>query len=60
MKDGKVEGDKISFLILFDAGGGEMKIQHEGTIKGDEIDMKVKFEGGPDMPPMPMKATRVK
>jgi hypothetical protein len=48
IKDGKVEGDKISFTISFDAGGGAMKILHEGTVKTDEITLNVKMEGGPD------------
>jgi len=30
IKDGKVEGDKISFAISFDGGDGEMKVVHEG------------------------------
>jgi hypothetical protein len=46
IKDGKVEGDRISFTVSFDAGGGDMKIVHEGTIKGDEITLNVKMEGG--------------
>jgi hypothetical protein len=47
IKDGKVEGDKISFTISFDGGGGDMKILHEGTIKGDEIKLSIKMDGGP-------------
>jgi autotransporter translocation and assembly factor TamB len=47
VKDGKVDGDKISFVISLDGGGGEMKILHEGTISGDEITLNVKMEGGP-------------
>jgi hypothetical protein len=58
IQDGKVEGDKLYFVVNFDGGGGTMKIVHEGTIKDDEITLKVKmgdFEGGP-----PMKVKRVK
>ena len=47
LKDGKVEGDKISFTVSFDGGGGDMKILHEGTIKGDEIKLNIKMDGGP-------------
>ena len=47
LKDGKVDGDKISFVVSFDGGGGEMKILHEGTINGDEITLNIKMEGGP-------------
>src|ERR1017187_1566569 len=37
IKDGKVEGDKISFAISFEGGDGEMKIVHEGSVNGDEM-----------------------
>jgi autotransporter translocation and assembly factor TamB len=60
IKDGKVEGDKISFWLSFDAGGGEMKITHDGTINGDEITLNTKMEGGQGDTPAPMKLTRVK
>ena len=43
IQDGKVDGDKISFTVSF----GDMKIKHDGTIKGDEIALNVKMEGGP-------------
>jgi hypothetical protein len=44
--DGKVEGNKFTFTIAFEGGGGSMKVKHEGTITGDEIKMTSKFEGG--------------
>ena len=47
IKDGKVEGEKTSFIVSFDGGGGDMKILHEGTIKGDEIKLNIKMDGGP-------------
>ena len=44
---GKVEDDKISFTLSFDdGGGGGRKIMHEGTVKGDEITLNMKMEGG--------------
>lgn len=46
IKDGKIEGDKLSFFITFDGGGTSMKITNEGTIAGDEIKLTSKFEGG--------------
>ncbi len=60
LKEGKVEGDKISFLVVIDAGGGEMKIKHQGTIKGDEIALSVKTEGGGEGPEGTMTLTRAK
>jgi len=46
IKDGKAEGDKITFTIIFNGGGGDMKILHEGTVKGDEISLNTKMEDG--------------
>src|SRR5580693_2128750 len=43
--DGKVDGDKISFVVKVDFNGG-MKITHNGTISGDEIQLNSKVEGG--------------
>ena len=37
ISDGKVQGDKVSFTVKVDMGGGSMKTTHEGVIKGDEI-----------------------
>jgi hypothetical protein len=46
--DGKVDGDKISFTVKIDRGGGDgMKISHDGTVNGDEIKLNIKMEGGP-------------
>jgi hypothetical protein len=50
IKDGKVEGDKLSFSISFDAGGNDMKVVHEGTITGDEIKLTIKMGGGGEGP----------
>jgi hypothetical protein len=60
IKDGKVEGDKIVFTVSFDGGGGEMKIVHEGTIKGDEITLKIKMGDGGDGPGGEMTLKRAK
>jgi hypothetical protein len=48
--------DKISFAVSF----GGMKISHEGTIKGDEITLTVKMDGGPGEGPGPMTLKRTK
>ena len=55
IQDGKVDGDKISFAISFN----EMKIVHEGVVKGDEITLTVKMDGGPGGSPGPMVLKRV-
>ena len=55
-----MEGDKIVFTVSFDGGGGEMKIVHEGTIKGDEITLKIKMGDGGDGPGGEMTLKRAK
>ncbi len=42
IQDGKVDGDKIVFTVAFN----DMKIVHEGTIKGDTISLQIKMDGG--------------
>jgi hypothetical protein len=42
IQDGKVDGDKIVFSVAFN----DMKIVHEGTIKGDTISLQIKMDGG--------------
>jgi len=56
--DGKVDGDKISFVVKIDANGG-MTITHAGTISGDEIKLNSKVEGG-DFPAGSMTLKKVK
>ncbi len=61
IKDGKVEGDKLSFTMSFEGPNGAMKINNEGTIAGDEIKLTSKFEGGDfggDRPPMTLKRAK--
>lgn len=56
IQDGKVDGDKIVFAVAF----GDMKIVHEGTIKGDEMTLQIKMDGGPGDGPGPIRLKRVK
>lgn len=64
INDGKVEGNRISFTLKIDFGGGDgMKIIHDGTIDGDEIKLNTKMEGGPGggpdgPPPMTLKRSK--
>lgn len=46
IKDGKIEGNNISFTVTLDFGG-ETKIPHKGTISGDEIKMTYEMMGQP-------------
>jgi len=60
ISDGKVQGDKLSFVVKIDMGGNSMKITHEGVIKGDEITLSTKVEGGGDFGGGPMTLKRQK
>lgn len=44
IKDGKVEGDTVTFNITADFGGNAMTIKYTGKINGNEI--KLKSEAG--------------
>jgi hypothetical protein len=37
LQEGKLVGDKISFVETFDAMGQSVRIEYTGTVKGDEI-----------------------
>jgi|SRR5580658_795821 hypothetical protein len=55
LEEGKVQGDKISFTVHVEFNGGT-KFVSEGTIKGEEITMTTKAEGGEAMGgPMTLK-----
>ena len=57
IEDGKISGDKISFAISFNG----MKVVHEGTVKGDQMTLNIKMDGGPggDGGPGPIVLKRV-
>jgi hypothetical protein len=58
LNDGKVVGDKLSFNVKVDMGGTPAKFSSEGTVKGDEISLSTKSDGGPDFPPMVLKRVK--
>jgi hypothetical protein len=55
--EGKVTGDKVSFVVKI-GPNGEMTFAHEGTIKGDEIQLTMKPSG--EFPGSSVVAKRVK
>jgi hypothetical protein len=46
IKDGKIEGDDISFLVIRKMGESEIKISWKGKVAGDEIKFKREAQGG--------------
>lgn len=57
ISDGKVIGDKVSFIVKVDPSG-KIAFPHEGTIKGDEIQLVMKPSG--EFPGSTVTAKRVK
>jgi opacity protein-like surface antigen len=62
LNEGKVQGDKLSFSVSIPGPNGSFKIQNDGTIKGEEITLISKMEGGDfggrEMPPMTLKRAK--
>jgi hypothetical protein len=46
IKDGKIDGDAISFHVVRKMGESEIKIMWEGKVAGDEIKFKRQTQGG--------------
>ena len=55
LSEGKVVGDKVSFFVMAEMNGGPTKFICEGTLKGEEITLNIKAEGGPDFGPTLLK-----
>ncbi len=49
IKDGKIDGNNISFVVVVDFGGQEMKFNYKGILKGDEIELSFEIAGAPPM-----------
>ena len=47
IKNGKVEGDKISFMVTFDFGGMAIDLSYTGVVTASEIKMNIDFMGMP-------------
>jgi hypothetical protein len=45
ISDGKVKGDDISFVVVRNFQGNEMKINYKGKVAGDEIKFNVEVAG---------------
>lgn len=47
IKDGKINGNNISFSIAFDMGGQEMKMDMKGVLSGDDLKLTMDMMGQP-------------
>ena len=47
IKDGKVEGNTISFGVTLDFGGMALDLSYKGVVKGNEIQITGEFAGMP-------------
>lgn len=47
IKDGKIDGDKLSFSVTFDFGGQEMKMEYKGVLAGDDLTLTLDMMGQP-------------
>jgi opacity protein-like surface antigen len=58
LTDGRVDGDKVSFAVTTEMNGAAVKFVSSGTVKGEEITITTKAEGGHDFPDTPMTLKR--
>jgi hypothetical protein len=49
IKDGKINGNNISFVVVVDFGGQPMTFNYKGVLKGDEIELSFEIAGAPPM-----------
>ena len=49
--DGKTSGDDVSFVVVRNFGGNDMKMGFKGKVSGNEIKFSRAMEGMPDGPP---------
>ncbi len=59
IKDAKIEGDALSFLLTLDFQGTAIKLEFKGKVKGDEIDGNVSVstgEGAQEFPWTPKRS----
>jgi len=47
IKDGKIDGNNISFTVLLDFGGQEFKMEYKGVVSPDQIKLTFDMMGQP-------------
>jgi hypothetical protein len=45
IREGKVSGDNVSFVVIRKFGGRERKMTYTGTVTSDEISFETSIEG---------------
>ena len=58
INEGKVAGDKVTFFVQADMGGTPTKFISEGVIKGEEISLNIRADGGMDFGPTILKRVK--
>ena len=56
--DGKVDGDNISFTVVREFNGNQMKMNYKGAVSGDQIKFKVARDGAQEGRTMEFTAKR--
>ena len=46
ISNGKIDGDNISFNVVFNMQGNEMKMVYKGKVEGDQIKFSRERDGG--------------
>mgnify|MGYP001547868497 FL=1 len=46
ISDGKVDGETVSFSVVREFNGNQIKMNYTGKVEGDEIHFKVERDGG--------------
>ena len=44
--DGHIQGDKLSFAILYDLDGHELRVNYQGKVQGDEVNLTYSWPNG--------------
>jgi len=50
ISEGKIDGDKISFILIRGSGKDEIKLMYAGTVSLNEIKFTLKVQGGTGQP----------
>lgn len=58
ISEGKVDGDQISFTVDREFGGTAVKLQYNGKVEGEEIQLKVRRDAAPRVNEFTVKRVR--